>query len=525
MIAPQARLGSTRQIFNYLRISVMIGVLTAYGSVAAGADMAQEAFGHLSLNEKWHGDFHDMAERRLVRVLVVPDSVGFYIDQGHYRGVNADLLKAFEKFINRENKRQVLKIDVIFLPVYPDQLIPALLEGIGDIAVGNLTISAERLKKVDFSTPFLTDVRKIVVTNSRNQPLSSIDDLSDQNVHIRKSSSSYDHVLGINEIFKNRGVKPIKIIEADEHFEDADLLQMVNSGLIQATVVDDHIAKFWRKTYKDITLNQDITFHEGGDIGWAFRRNSPKLAEVVNRFVDTTKIGTELGNVVFKKYLHDDKRVRKALSIESFDRYQSVVELFKKYAELYQFDYLMTKAIAYQESELNHDKLSPCGAVGIMQLLPQTAADKNVGIPNIYNLEDNVHAGHKYLRFIQDRYFSVPEIDYLNRYLFTFAAYNAGPAKILQLRSEAKKRELDPNVWFKNVEVIAAEKIGRETVQYVSRVYRNYIAYKLSNEKTDTVKTRPISLAEITPDSSHPTELQERKRPSSPPTIQAGVRR
>ena len=448
----------------------------------------QEEFGHLSLDKKWQGDYDGMAERRLIRVLVVFNKMGFFIDQGQYRGVSVELLQTFQKFINKGNEDKALQIDVIFLPVYRDQLIPALVEGKGDIAVGNLTITEERLEKVDFSTPFLTGVKEIVITNSKIPQLNTIEDLSGQKIHLRKSSSYYQHAVQLNETFEKKGLKPMEIVEADEYFEDSDLLEMVDAGLIPMVVVDDHKAKFWGEIFKNIRLYPDITINEGGDIGWAFRKSSPKLAETINSFLETTKKGTELGNIVFKKYLQENKWARNALSPEAVERYQAVVELFKKYAVQYDFDYLMTEALAYQESQLDHAKRSPGGAVGIMQLLPDTAAGKNVGIPNIEKLEDNVHAGHKYLRFVQDRYFNDPGIDNLNKHLLTFAAYNAGPKKILDLRDEAKSRGLDPNVWFKNVEIVAAEKIGRETVQYVSNIYKYYIAYKLSQEKADKIK-------------------------------------
>ena len=448
----------------------------------------QEEFGHLSLDKKWQGDYDGMAERRLIRVLVVFNKMGFFIDQGQYRGVSVELLQTFQKFINKGNEDKALQIDVIFLPVYRDQLIPALVEGKGDIAVGNLTITEERLEKVDFSTPFLTGVKEIVITNSKIPQLNTIEDLSGQKIHLRKSSSYYQHAVQLNETFEKKGLKPMEIVEADEYFEDSDLLEMVDAGLIPMVVVDDHKSKFWGEIFKNIKLYPDITINEGGDIGWAFRKSSPKLAETINSFLETTKKGTELGNIVFKKYLQENKWARNALSPEAVARYQAVVELFKKYAVQYDFDYLMTEALAYQESQLDHAKRSPGGAVGIMQILPDTAAGKNVGIPNIEKLEDNVHAGHKYLRFVQDKYFNDPGIDNLNKHLLTFAAYNAGPKKILDLRDEAKSRGLDPNVWFKNVEIVAAEKIGRETVQYVSNIYKYYIAYKLSQEKADKIK-------------------------------------
>ena len=268
----------------------------------------------------------------------------------------------------------------------------------------------------------------------------------------------------------------------------SDLLEMVNAGLIPMIIVDDHKARFWGQIFEKVTLYPDIAVNTGGKIAWAFRKNSPQLAAVVNEVLQTAKKGTLLGNIVFKRYLKENKWARNSLSPEEIKKFQVVVDLFKTYSDRYGFDYLMTAALAYQESRLDHNQRSHVGAVGIMQLLPTTAADKNVGIPDIKELEKNIHAGHKYLRFLQDRYFNDPQIDTLNRYLFSFAAYNAGPAKVSRLRKEAGEKGLDPNVWFQNVEIIAAKRIGRETVQYVSNIYKYYISYKLSLAKPDKGK-------------------------------------
>ena len=118
------------------------------------------------------------------------------------------------------------------------------------------------------------------------------------------------------------------------------------------------------------------------------------------------------------------------------------------------------------------------GAVGVMQLLPSTAADPNIDIPNIQKLENNIHAGVKYLRFLRDRYFEDPALSDFDKVLFTFAAYNAGPARIAALREHAEKLGLDPNRWFRNVERVAAREIGRETVQYVNNIYKYHIVYQ-----------------------------------------------
>jgi len=147
------------------------------------------------------------------------------------------------------------------------------------------------------------------------------------------------------------------------------------------------------------------------------------------------------------------------------------------------FNYLMLTALAYQESRLNQEAKSHVGAVGVMQILPSTAKDKNVNIPDIHKIEGNIHAGTKYLRFMQDRYFNDDNIDRLNKSLFSFASYNAGPARIAKLRKEAERIGLNPNVWFQNVEVVAAKRIGRETVQYVSNIYKYFVVYSILSEK------------------------------------------
>jgi len=452
------------------------------------ADLYAEQDEKVELIKTWAGDYEGMLERRQVRVLVVPNKMFYFIDKGQPRGVHVDLFREFEKFINGKVKTGARTIRIIFVPVSRDQILTALVEGRGDIAAANLTITKERQKEVDFGDPMGTGVKEILVTGPSAPAVKSLDDLSGQELYLRPSSSYYEHVDRINAAFQKQGKPPIKIVPASDYLEDADLLEMVNADLIPMVIVDDHKTRFWGEIFEKITLHPDIAVHEGGDIAWAFRKNSPKLAAVVNEFVKGHKKGTLLGNMLFKRYLKENKWARNALSPAELAKFQAVVDLFKQYADRYDFDYLMTGALAYQESQLDNSKRSQVGAVGIMQILPTTAADKNIGIPDVAKLENNIHAGHKYLRFLQDRYFDDPAIATLDRYLFTFAAYNAGPARVSTLRREAGKRGLDPNVWFQNVEVIAAEKIGRETVQYVSNIYKYYISYKFAREQNEARK-------------------------------------
>jgi len=425
------------------------------------------------------GDFDEMVQLLTIRALVAYSKTFYFLDRGRQYGISYEALKEFEKFVNKKLKTKTLKIQVVFIPVSRDELIPSLLNGLGDIAAANLTITTQRQKQVDFSNPFGSGVKELLVTGPSTPSIKSIDDLAGKEIHVRRSSSYYESLIQLNTSFKKAGKSQMKLVLADETFEDEDLLEMVNAGLIPMIVMDSHKAQFWKQIFDNITVHQDIAVRTGGEIAWAFRKNSPKLKAVVNEFVKRHKEGTMLGNILLKRYFKNTKFVKNALSETELKKYNSKVRLFKKYAGEYDFNYLMIVAQAYQESGLDHSKRSPAGAVGVMQLLPTTAKDPNVNIANIEKLENNIHAGTKYLRFIIDRYFKDEPMDDVNKLLFAFASYNAGPARVKELRKKAAAMGLDPNVWFNNVEIVAAKSIGRETVQYVRNIYKYYISYQM----------------------------------------------
>ncbi len=462
-----------------LMIVLLITTVFITGSAAAASEKKPQQKHTMTLNQKWIGDFDGMVKERIIRVLVVYSKTFYFLDQGRQRGISHDLLKEFEKFVNKKYKTKTLKFHVVFIPVPRDKLISDLIDGLGDIAVANLTITPQRLKHVDFSNPMLTGVKELLVTGPAAPPLSVVDDLAGQEIHVRKSSSYYESLVDLNASFKKSGKPQMKLIVAEELFEDEDLLEMVNAGLIPMIVMDSHKAHFWTQIFDKIKVHDDIAVREGGEIAWAFRKNSPKLKAIVNEFVKGHKKGTLMGNMLLKRYLKSTKYVKNSLGNKEMQKFNSMVAFFEKYSGNYDFDYLMIAALAYQESGLDQSKRSHVGAVGVMQVLPSTAADKNVGIPDIEKLEKNIHAGTKYLRFIIDRYYKDEPMDKLNQTLFGFASYNAGPARVRGLRKKATAMGLDPNIWFNNVEVAAAKVIGRETVQYVSNIYKYYIAYSM----------------------------------------------
>jgi membrane-bound lytic murein transglycosylase MltF len=448
--------------------------------------LATEAL--LDHEKPWTGDVDGMVERRKIRVLVPYSKTFYFLDGATQRGISYEGMQIFGKWLNKELGAGHLKVRLIMIPTARDELFSGLAAGRGDIALGNITITPERLKIVDFSDPFAKGVKEIVVAGQGAPALGGLDDLAGQEIFVRTSSSYYESLKDLNEKFVESGKNPMSLIPADESFEDEDLLEMANAGLVSFIVVDEHKATAWEPVFENVKLYPDVAVRTGGKTAWAFRKNSPKLKEMINRFVAGHKQGTRLFNVVTKRYLQDTKWVKNALFEEEFQRFKDAVEFFKKYSDKYDFDWLMVAALAYQESRIDQSLRSPAGAVGVMQMLPATAKDPNVNIPNIDELEHNIHAGIKYLRFIRDRYFEKEPINEANKMLFTFASYNAGPARVAKLRLEAEKKGLDPNVWFRNVEIVAAKRIGRETVQYVSNIYKYYTAYRLIMDKMQLKK-------------------------------------
>ena len=439
---------------------------------------------HLALiTEPNTDDFNGMAERRTIRALVVRSKTFYFFDGAVQRGLSYDRLKAFEAYANEQRGTGTLKINMVFLPVTRDQLIPALQAGYGDLAAANLTITPERQAQVDFSIPVQREVREILVTGPASEPISAIEDLSGKVLHTRRSSSYHESLTALNERFEASGMAPVDIIPVDEHIEDEELLEMVNASLIPRIVIDSHKAGFWAQIFDSIEVRSDIVLRDQADIAWAFRPESPKLKAVVDGFLKGHREGSLTGNLLLRRYLKETRYVENALHSSELRKFNETAHLFQEYGDRYAFDWLMVMSQAYQESRLDQSMRSHAGAIGVMQLLPSTAKDKNVNVGDITELENNIHAGNKYLRFIRDRYFESEPMDDLNKTLFAFASYNAGPARVSRLRTEAEQQGLDPNIWFDNVEAVAAQRIGRETVDYVSNIYKYWIAYRLSRDQ------------------------------------------
>lgn len=429
-------------------------------------------------NNLWKGDLDAMTRHRAIRVLVPYNKTLYFVDLGGtQRGMTFDFMHAFEDALNQKLGRGNLRIHAVFIPVSREHLIPLLLAGQGDVVAANLTITPERQKQVDFTIPLASGVKEIVVTAPHAARVERLEDLAGREIYVEPASSYRESLNALDADFRKRGLEPLRFKYAPGNFETEDVLEMANAGLVNTVIADDYLARFWKEIYPDLSLHPELTVRVGGDIAFAVRKDSPMLKAELDQFAATHKIGTLFGNVALQKYLQQTRWAKDATSEAELKKFNTLVALFQRYGREYQIDWLLMAAQGYQESQLDQSRRSGAGAIGVMQLTPATGAQMGVG--DIHELESNIHAGIKYVRFMVDTYFADEGVDALNRALFAIASYNAGPNRIRALRKEAKARGLNPNIWFDNVERVVSEHVGRETVQYVSNIYKYYIAYTL----------------------------------------------
>ncbi|MBP6777778.1 MAG: transporter substrate-binding domain-containing protein, partial [Piscinibacter sp.] len=391
-----------------------------------------------------------------------------------------ELARDFERWVNKTYAKELGKrpLTVYVVPSTRDKLFTHLNDGLTDIAIGNLSVTEERKKIVDFVAPDPKSVNiEILVTGPAVGAVASTDDLAGQTVHVRPSSSYHESLLALNARLQGAGKPAVKLVLVPDALEDEDMLEMVNAGLIGAIVVDDWKAKVWAQALTKLRLNENVVLREATPIGWAIRKDSPQLAAALNRFY--TSWVTPAGVIAYRKkqLFKTVKAMNNSTASADQKRFEQTIALFGKYGRQYNFDPLMLAAQGYQESTLDQSKKSHVGAIGVMQIMPATGA--GLGVGDIRDIEANIHGGTKYMDQLMTKYFKDADFREQDRTLFAFASYNAGPGNISKMRKEAAKRGLDPDKWFNNVEVVTADRIGIETTTYVRNIFKYYVSYKL----------------------------------------------
>jgi membrane-bound lytic murein transglycosylase MltF len=469
----------------------------AASSSSKGADSESQQRGSATNAaglERWTGDLDGMIERRKIRALVVYSKSGFFYDKGQPRGISYEALRELESIVNKKFKTGTRPVQVTFLPTAIEDMESALKEGRGDLVATGIVVTPERQQLVDFTVPIATDVKQIIVTGANGPKLTSLDDLGGKEVFANPFTVNYETLKHLSESFAKAGKPPIDLKASDPNLTEEDLLEMANAGLIGITAANTIRTSFWTQVYGHITPHPELVLSSDGVLAWAMRKNSPHLKQLLDEFVTTHGLGTSFGNTVLRRYLQDTKWVKNSTSDAEMKKFQTYVVYFKKYGAQYDFDYLLLAAQGYQESMLNQNRRSPRGAVGVMQVMPKTAAADPINIPDIRSPENNIRAGAKVLRSIQDTLFKGENVNPLDKTLITFAAYNAGITRITRLRKQAASEGLDPDKWFGNVELLVAKDVGQETVRYVANIDKYYVAYKLALEQTQRTQKAKATL-------------------------------
>ena len=419
---------------------------TATATAASAATGTTPTLRQLQIaNKPWLGDFDRLLQRRMLRVFAPFSRSLYFSDRGRERGLAVELVRDWERYLNLKYAKELgnRPLTVYVMPATRDQLLPFLGEGMADVAIGNLTMTDERLKMVDFvgGDDGSRTINEVIVTGPKSPALETLDDLSGARVHVRKASSYYESLELQNEKLKADRRPPITLTEVPDSLEDEDLMEMLDAGLAELLVVDDWKARMWAQVMPRLKVRADLVLRADARTGWAIRKDSPLLAAEIDDFFRNWAMKQGVAAYRMNRYMRRVKELKDPTASAEHKRFTDTLALFEKYGARYGFDPLMLAAQGYQESGLNQQAKSHVGAIGIMQLMPATGAEMKVG--DISVAESNVHAGTKYMNQLMSRFFPTAKFSEGNRPLFAFASYNCGPGNVATARREAVKRGLD----------------------------------------------------------------------------------
>jgi membrane-bound lytic murein transglycosylase MltF len=433
-------------------------------------------------NRVWTGDFDRMLERRMIRVYAPFSRSLYFTDKGRERGIAVELVRDWERYLNIKYRKALGKrpLTIYVMPATRDKLLPGVEYGLADVAIGNLTVTEERSRQLDFvpGDEGRRTISELIVTGPKSPELKDLDDLAGKRVHVRKASSYFESLQALNERFRRESKPEVQLVLVPDALEDEDMMQMLDAGLIELMVVDDWKAHMWSLVLPNVRVRPDLVLRTDAKTGWAIRKESPKLRAEIDDFFRNWAMKQGVADYRMNAYMKRVKELKDPTVGAEYKRFREMLALFEKYGTKYNFDPLMLAAQGYQESQLDQQAKSAVGAIGVMQVMPETGQQMKVG--DIRVAEANIHAGAKYMDQLMTQYFADADLNEGNRPLFAFASYNCGPGNVAKARREAERRNLDPDKWFNNVEIIIAEKIGTETTTYVRNIYKYYIAYKLT---------------------------------------------
>jgi membrane-bound lytic murein transglycosylase MltF len=463
-------------------ISVVWIILLCSFSVMATNDVSFLLKDHHS--NVYMGSLDNVKKKRFLRVLTTKNSINYFIHKSEERGYEFEMVKSFVSYMNKKEgfSEKDLPIRFEMIPVRRDELIPMLEKGYGDMIAAGLTDTPSRRKTLLFSDPF-RKVEEVLIVSSKIKSIKDWKGLSGHKIAVRESSSYFESLKKVNVFLKNNNIPEVDIIRVDESLETLDLIELVSLGKYTMTLADSHIAKVAVSIFDGISYIDGLNFRSNGRISWALPKKSKGMKRMIDGFLPSYKQGSFLGNITTKKYFKNIDKIKLGRNLESNKEISKHDLLIKKYADKFNFDWVLLSSQAYQESGLKQDVVNKWGAIGIFQIKQQTADEPYININNISGkkyTENNIHAGVKYMHWIKSRYFDKNvRMKEKDRIRFALAAYNAGPNRILKARGLAKKMGFDSDKWFRNVEYVLLSQGKLEPVKYVSDINKRFVAYSL----------------------------------------------
>ena len=430
------------------------------------------------------GTVRDLAQIRSSRVLKVlvnqsRNSSGEV--QGQPIGVEYHRLRAFEQYLNghaRDGQEITLKI----IPKAKDQLLGALQRGEGDLVAPGELLDLQAAHAISASNPIRTDVPLLLVGIKGEKRYTRVEQLSGKTLALPNGSAAGDAVSQINQKLALLKLPPVKIEWVDPSLAVEDVLEMVQGGIFHLTIVEQPIAERWGKILPKLRFDRQVLIGEPSDEYWFVRRDAAMLWASIDQFLAIYKVPSNQ-DAAFLRIYRRLYQVHYPLARADRQRLEKLRPVLQKHAEAQGMDWLNLAALAFKESALQPNARSGSGPTGLMQITP--AAAQRVGVNNIQNLDANVQAGAKYLALIRRKFFASPKLNERERMAFVLAAYNMGPERVQGMRAEARRRGLNPNQWFFQVERIAMEQVGMGAVSYVNSVNKYYLAFDRERESLE----------------------------------------
>ncbi|BCD87598.1 lytic transglycosylase F [Pseudomonas solani] len=428
--------------------------------------------------EAWQqpSEARDLAQIRrsgVLRVLVNQSRNSSGEIKGEAIGIEYHRIRAFEQYLNR-NARDGRELEVKIIPRAKDQLLAALLRGEGDLVAPGELVDPRSGGEVSASAPIRRHVPLLLVSRSGDRRYQRLEQLAGRSIALPAGSAAAEALRRVNQQLAERKLAPIVIEWVDSSLAVEDVLEMVQAGIFPLTAVEQPIAERWAKVMPKLRIEKHLVLDNQRDMTWFVRRDAPMLRASIDRFLAGYNAPSDQ-DATFQRVYRRLYKVHSPLARADRQRLEKVRPVLQRFADQHAFDWLNLAAVAFKESSLNPAARGASGATGLMQITPGAA--RTVGVGNIHALENNVQASAKYLAMLRKGFFNSAQLNERERMAFTLAAYNVGPQRVQSLRAEARRRGLNPNQWFFQVERIAAEQLGMGVVSYVSAVNKYYLAY------------------------------------------------